>query len=402
VEAPGGGGEDIAQSAATLGSELDIATAGGASRRGDGGRALVTAADRRAVLDDVSTEKMMTLYGGTTVQHLGGTPSAHWALSLIQRYVWVEGTRATRNSQMKKYKEFAERERRGMPPGEIDLVCYVAWLLCEGRVQVSSFRQYLSAVRTFCEREGMRPLPPSPTESSLLADGLKAAARFESEMPVKEVWLRAGASANQSMLVLQHVDTVGSLATRRRQAIWQVGFCFSFRGGTIGALWPSDFTFESDYRMSVKPDVLKRTDTDCTRNPKRRWYCVPTATPQARNPIAFMRSFVAEAKKELGAEDFMFSPESTVAGSSDFISSQVEDMAAAMGFVAPHGMCFKSHSLRRGMLTEFVLQNPRPDPVVVRERMDWSSDNTLAYFCRDVMRSEASAIYVPGALQIQL
>ena len=65
-------------------------------------------------------------------------------------------------------------------------------------------------------------------------------------------------------------------------------------------------------------------------------------------------------------------------------------------------MCYKSHSLRRGMLTEFVLQSPRPDPVVVRERMDWSSDNTLAYFCRGVMRSEASAVYVPGALQIQL
>ena len=79
----------------------------------------------------------------------GGTPSAHWAPSLIQRYAWVEGTKATRNSQMNKYKEFAEGERRGMTPGEIDLVCYVAWLLCEGRVQVSSFRQYLSAVRTF-------------------------------------------------------------------------------------------------------------------------------------------------------------------------------------------------------------------------------------------------------------
>ena len=72
VEAPGGGGEDIAQSTATVGSALDVATAGGASRRGEGGRALVTAADRRAVLDDVSTERMMTLYGGNTVQHLGG------------------------------------------------------------------------------------------------------------------------------------------------------------------------------------------------------------------------------------------------------------------------------------------------------------------------------------------
>lgn len=94
----------------------------------------------------------------------------------------------------------------------------------------------------------------------------------------------AGTSAYQTMLVLQHV-VGGNVLTRKRRAIWQVGFCFSFRGGTLGALWPTDLTFESDHCMSVKPYVLKRTNADCTRNPERRWYSVPTDTPLAENPI---------------------------------------------------------------------------------------------------------------------
>lgn len=74
----------------------------------------------------------------------------------------------------------------------------------------------------------------------------------------------------------------------------------------------------------------------------------------------------------------MFSTRSTVSGLKDFISSQVEEMAAVMAFLATKGMGYRSHSLSCGMLTEFVLQNPRLDPAVVRERMYWYSDNTLA------------------------
>lgn len=114
----------------------------------------------------------------------------------------------------------------------------------------------------------------------------------------------------------------------------------------------------------------------------------------------FIHSFVAEEKKELDAEAFMFSPGNTAAGLTDFISSQVEEMVSVMGFIAPKRMRYRSHSLRRDMLTEFVLHNPQLDPFFVRERMEWSSDNTLAYFFREVMWSESSAIYFPGTLQI--
>lgn len=104
------------------------------------------------------------------------------------------------------------------------------------------------------------------------------------------------------MLVLQHVDAGASLATRSRQYIWQVGFYFSFRGGKIGALWPANFTFERDNRMSVNPYVLKRTNADCKRNMRRRWYSVLVETPQERDQFAFMRSFVEKAEKALGSE----------------------------------------------------------------------------------------------------
>lgn len=113
-------------------------------------------------------------------------------------------------SQMNEYRKFAEGERRGLSPGKIDLVFYVAWILCDDKVQILSLKQYtaiyLSAIKTFCERRGMRPFPPPQTELSLLEDALKAVARFKSEMSAKKFWLRSGVPANQIMLVLQHMD----------------------------------------------------------------------------------------------------------------------------------------------------------------------------------------------------
>lgn len=72
MEASGGGHGDIAAPPATVGNVLDVLNTGRAPgtasvRHFDGGRALVMAADGKAVLDEVTTEKMKTLYEGTVV-----------------------------------------------------------------------------------------------------------------------------------------------------------------------------------------------------------------------------------------------------------------------------------------------------------------------------------------------
>lgn len=397
VEAAGGGG-------GYLGGVGGSGAGEGGAQRVHGERAVVAVEDRRAVLDARVVANMVTLYGGMTVQHLGGTPAAKHALSLIQRFVWADRTKESRSSHVKKYRQFAEAEGRGMPPGEVDLVCFIGYMMYEGSVSPSSFPQYLSGVRRFCEVLGMEPLPPKPTESSLLMDVLKAARRLESEMPVKEMWKRAGISAGQSMVVLQVQPQSTSWILRRRKAMWQISFCFSFRGGTMAALWPADFTFGCDFRMAIAPDVMKRTDTDRTRNPEPRPYSVPLDTPPEENPIVFIRSCIEEFRSLHGERAFIFSPSVETAGTTEFITTEIEAMAALAGIVPPTGMRFTSHSPRRGMLTEFILQHPRPDNIVIAGRMDWSprASLTVTYFSRDVMRSEASAIYVPGALQMQL
>lgn len=65
----------------------------------------------------------------------------------MQKNVWVEKTKARRESQLKKYVRFAEEKGRGMPFGEMDLVDYVAWLRYDGAVSARPFKQYRSAIR---------------------------------------------------------------------------------------------------------------------------------------------------------------------------------------------------------------------------------------------------------------
>jgi hypothetical protein len=67
------------------------------ARGGDAGT-LATAEVRRTAL---MFAEMKTAYGGFTVQHLGGTKDATWALYLLQRHVWTDGTAGTQSSQMR-------------------------------------------------------------------------------------------------------------------------------------------------------------------------------------------------------------------------------------------------------------------------------------------------------------
>ena len=394
VEAEGGGGGNlVAATAAVVGAQ-----------RATGERRLVSVSERRAFLEKDTVTSLVTLYGGAMVQHLGGTPAAKFALSMIQQFVWAKSSATTKDSQLRKFETFCVQEGRGMPPGEIDLVCYVAYLSWEGRVRAGNMRGYLSAVRRFCVQQKMEPLPPTPTESDLLMDSLKAADRLDSEMPVKEQWGRAGISAADTMAVLLYEKGEESFMLKKMKAMWIVMFCFSFRGGTTAALWPMDFEFTDDFTMSVKPDVLKRTGTDCTNNPGARPYAVPVDTSEGNNAVLFLREFVNEYVAKFGQRAFMFSADPEKVSGTDYISTAIVAMADYAGIIAPQGMKLSSHSPRRGMLSEFVLQHPRPDDIVIAIRMDWSPMANLktVYFCRNVIRSEASAVLVLGALKVQV
>ena len=85
--------------------------------------------------------------------------------------------------------------------------------------------------------------------------------------------------------MLAHEPGSTDYGLRKQKTLWWVAFAFAFRGGTVGALHGGDFTFSSDFTMSVRPDVLKRTKTDCTRSPHRRFYTVPESIDQAGNPV---------------------------------------------------------------------------------------------------------------------
>jgi hypothetical protein len=185
-----------------------------------------------------------------------------------------------------------------MPPGEVDICAYVARLLVDGKVSLASFENYLSAVRRVCESEMLLPFPPTPKQSRLLGDMLRAAAKLEADMPVKEKWKRAGISAAHSFTVLMLEPASRDPRLGRRNASWQTGFCFSFRGGTCGALWPKDFKFKSYFEMGIEPDVLKRTAEDRTLNPEERPFCVPVDTPPEKNPVVFVQSVVEEFERE--------------------------------------------------------------------------------------------------------
>lgn len=168
--------------------------------------------------------------------NLGRAPAAVWALHLLQKNVWEERTKSARDSQMRKYMRFARGEGRGCPPGDLDLVAYISWLLFEGSVSANSFRNYLSAIQLFCEGEKLLPLSPTPTKSRLLMDILGTAFRCEGRFPVRDLKKRASLSAMNAAQALVWGRRASNWKSRRRAASWQVGFCFSFRGGTLGAM----------------------------------------------------------------------------------------------------------------------------------------------------------------------
>lgn len=117
----------------------------------------------------------------------------------------------------------------------------------------------------------MLPLPPAPSESHLLGSILEAAVKIEGQYPVKELKKRAGLSAINGAQALAWDQRDHDWKMKRRAAGWLVGFCFSFREGTIGALWSFDFTFHSEFYIIVEPQVLKRNSEECAYNPQGTW-----------------------------------------------------------------------------------------------------------------------------------
>lgn len=86
------------------------------------------------------TKELVTLYGVLSVQHLDGTPAAQYAVNLFQGFVWADATKKSRNAHMVKFKSFALAEKRGMPPDEVDIVCFVGYLMHEGKATPSLLR----------------------------------------------------------------------------------------------------------------------------------------------------------------------------------------------------------------------------------------------------------------------
>lgn len=89
--------------------------------------------------------------------------------------------------------------------------------------------------------------------------------------------------------------------------MWNVILCFFFRGEKTAALWSIDLEFEENFVMPVKPDVLKRTGTDCTKNPGVRPYAVLIHTLVENKPVLFFSEFVEEFVAKFGGRAFMFS-----------------------------------------------------------------------------------------------
>lgn len=142
---------------------------------------------RRDILDEELAGNPVTLDGGVSVQHLGKTPETSCALRLLQSFAWANSKKESLSSHIKKNRKFSEAECQSMPPDEVDLFCFIGWLMYEGKMNADSFTQYLSDVRRFCDNMNLRPLPPTPYESQLVANELKAATRLESEFSVKKI-----------------------------------------------------------------------------------------------------------------------------------------------------------------------------------------------------------------------
>lgn len=161
---------------------------------------------------------------------------------------------------------------------------------------------------------------------------------------------------------------------RRRAAGWQVGFCFTFRGGTLGALGPFDSTFPPEFYLVVEPQVLKRTSEECTHNPEAHGFWVHEKTPAHINLIPFALKFVHEIKDKYGDERFMFSPSHPDNGSAALLSEKVNKLAHAICLALAPGLRFTSPCKLRGMLSEFVLCSPPVHPLLIPKRLHWKND----------------------------
>lgn len=106
--------------------------------------------------------------------------------------------------------------------------------------------------------------------------------------------------------------------------------------------------------------------------------------------MAFLGVFVTEVMENFDDTALMFSADPDKVSGTYYTSAVIVEMADAAGIVAPQGMKISSHSPRRGMLSEFELQHPRPDNMFIAICMNWSSMANLktVYFCRSVIRSE--------------
>lgn len=201
----------------------------------------------------------------------------------------------------------------------------------------------------------MVPLPPTPSEYRLLGSILAAAVKFEGQYPVEELKKRADLSAmNASQeLVWGRLNT--DCMMKRRAAGWQVGFCFTFWGATIWALWPIDITFHPEFHVVIEPQVLKSTSEERTKNPEAYGFWEPEDTPLELSPIPFIREYFMFVRKKFGDSAFTFAPKCHKPDTAEFITSEINSLAKAMKLEPPPGLKFTSHGLHRGMLSVFVL-----------------------------------------------
>lgn len=145
-------------------------------------------------------------------------------------------------------------------------------MFCECSSSKNYFRNNLSAFRRICEGEKLLPLPPAPTESRLLSDILGAAMKCERRFPCKIFEERDGLSAMNAAQALAWGRRATDSKTRRHAAGWQVRFCFSLQGGTIGALWLLNLIFRSDFYAVCERQVLYRMTEECAQNQEARGF----------------------------------------------------------------------------------------------------------------------------------
>lgn len=110
------------------------------------------------------------------------------------------------------------------------------------------------------------------------------------------------------------------------------------------------------------PQVLKRTSEQGTHNSEAHGFWVPAGTPEELNSISFVRKFIDEVKEKYGMEGFVLSPNGVDLGSNEFLSEEISSLTEDMGIFPQPGTKFRSHCLRLGILSEFVLCSPPVHP----------------------------------------